>query len=187
MPPPRKHLLSLKERRTYTDATLLSKINERFVCEPNSGCWLWTGRVNIQGYGLVYAGGRSQLIASRAMYELTHSVQLPTEIFVCHRCDTPPCVNPHHLFLGTAGDNVRDAARKGRTNRWGGRRAGEANHGAKLTAADVEEIRRLGTSVPSRALGRRYGVSKTQICCIRSGKAWSADWTKLRHKPKKAA
>ena len=177
----RKHALSLRERRTYDDATMLAKIEARYECEPNSGCWLWSGNINGDGYGIAYCGGRSQMVASRLMYELTHQIDLPANLYVCHRCDTPACVNPAHLFLGTARDNALDAASKNRLNRWDGRRAGERNHAAKLTKAQVEEIRRIGYTQSAQSLAKRFGVSKTAITSIRSGRAWFEDWQRRRY------
>ena len=63
-------------------------------------------------------GGKTEF-AHRMAYRLY--VGEPGDLFVCHHCDTPLCVNPDHLFLGTATDNIRDAMRKGRrklTYRW---------------------------------------------------------------------
>jgi hypothetical protein len=48
---------------------------------------------------------------------LVRRVRRMNRIFVLHRCDTPACVNPDHLFLGTAKDNALDREAKGR-GRW---------------------------------------------------------------------
>jgi len=79
--------------------------------EPMSGCWLWTGRYITTGYGAL-KGGVTQL-AHRAMWRAHHG-EIPRGLFVLHRCDVRCCVNPAHLFLGTAQDNTKDMVRKGR-------------------------------------------------------------------------
>jgi hypothetical protein len=51
--------------------------------------------------------------AHRIAWELTNG-PIPAGLFVCHHCDTPGCVRPDHLFLGTAQENMQDASRKDR-------------------------------------------------------------------------
>lgn len=80
---------------------------------PEGTCWQWTkGPKN--GYGQVWWGGRLQLV-HRVCWELSYG-PIPEGMLVCHRCDNPPCVRPSHLFLGTHGDNARDAWAKGRAS-----------------------------------------------------------------------
>jgi hypothetical protein len=78
---------------------------------PEAGCWLWVGTTT-RGYGRIRAFGSTQR-AHRVSW-LIHRGPIPSGIGVCHRCDTPSCVNPDHLFLGDQRDNLRDMVRKGR-------------------------------------------------------------------------
>lgn len=113
------------------------------LVDQTSECWLWTaGKSN--GYG-VY---RHSLKAHRVSYELSFG-PIPVGMFVCHKCDTPLCVRPDHLFLGTAGDNNADRAAKGRSrgtfhtgpDHPATQRSGETHWQAKLSAVDVIAIR----------------------------------------------
>ena len=74
-------------------------------------CWLWLGRVTVGGYGRI---GKIQILAHRLSWEI-HNGPIPKDLFILHKCDNPPCVNPEHLFIGTQIDNMRDCAINERT------------------------------------------------------------------------
>lgn len=75
------------------------------------GCWIWAGSKNATGYGGFRFRGQTKLV-HRVAYELF--VGDPSGLLVCHSCDTPLCVRPSHLFLGTVKDNSADMVAKGR-------------------------------------------------------------------------
>lgn len=132
------------------------------------GCWLWVGCRLKTGYGKFHLNGKT-VRAHRLAYEMLVG-PIPRGLLVCHHCDTRLCVKPDHLFVGTDGDNARDAAKKGRFRDI----AGEKNYTAKLRAADIPIIRhRLSSGQePCRAIARDYGVSRFTIADINSGRAW---------------
>jgi hypothetical protein len=139
---------------------------QRSIPEPNSGCWLWEGAVNWKGYGRMLWEGRS-IGAHRALFFIT-SGPVPRHIDVCHRCDTPACVNPDHLFAGTRADNMRDASIKKRIRT--PVLSGEACPNSKLTLAQVRHIKTDARS--NRAMAKIYGVDKGTIAAIRNGITW---------------
>lgn len=80
---------------------------------PETGCWEWLGARANGGYGLFAVQNPRRITAHRYSWEL-HNGPIPAGMHVLHHCDNPPCVNPAHLFLGTASDNMRDMLAKGR-------------------------------------------------------------------------
>lgn len=150
------HTKSLKE----------STPEERFWSFVDKGgeCWLWTGGTNYppKDYGHLKVEGRT-VLAHRFSYEL-HKGPVPDGMSVCHSCDTPRCVNPNHLWVGTAADNSADMLAKGR----------HTIHAAKLTPAEVRTIRRLRSEkgYTYEALGERFGVSGVAIRYAVTRKTW---------------
>lgn len=89
-----------------------SDVLARVATVPEAGCWLWMGGAYPSGYGRMTSGGKNRR-AHRGVWELVNG-PIPEGLAVCHKCDTPLCVNPDHLFLGSQAANVRDMAAKGR-------------------------------------------------------------------------
>lgn len=90
------------------------RIESKSAPIPESGCWLWQGYTSgKEGYGRIIVNGAS-LRAHRVSYEAFIG-PIPEGMLICHKCDTPLCVNPNHLFIGSNQDNQRDASAKGRS------------------------------------------------------------------------
>jgi len=133
-----------------------------------SECWLWMGARYLGGYGRIRRDGR-QMGAHREAFALAYGAPVPRGVMVCHRCDNPPCVNPAHLFLGTAADNNADRHHKGRD----ARQKGELHPSAKLTDADVLEMRKLrATGEQFKDLAARFGVTTQAAFLAATGRTW---------------
>lgn len=82
--------------------------------EERGECWIWQGKILEpgMGYGLVSQHAKWTL-AHRFSYK-TFVGEIPDGMQVLHHCDTPACINPEHLYLGTQKDNIQDMIHKGR-------------------------------------------------------------------------
>jgi hypothetical protein len=155
----------------------LSKINK------TEGCWLFTGCRNKKGYGLFWLGITrvgGMTAAHRFAYE-TFNGPITAGLMVLHSCDNPPCVNPAHLFLGTALDNNLDRQRKGRSatgDRSGSRTKpqsrprGEQAARSVLTADDVRTIRATYGIRTGAELAAEYGIAKPTVYNIVARRIW---------------
>lgn len=129
-------------------------------------CWSWKGYKNPAGYGETCIDG-VRMNAHIASW-LYHFGEILSGLCVCHKCDNPACVNPHHLFLGTKIDNINDMVRKGR-------QASGINSGAcKLKEEDVLQIREKYQTgqYTQRLLAKLYNVSQTTILSILKRRTW---------------
>ena len=176
---------------------LAERFHEKYERVPESGCWIWTAsRMAKGGYGkiVLHQGDQIATGAHRVSWIL-HNGPIPDGLWVLHQCDVPACVNPEHLFLGTAKDNNRDCAQKGRKAemprrvfygppkpRWlvgknrirklKGRpdQKGEKNWNARLDWVKVADIR--AKRVSRAEYSRLYGVCPKTISEIWSGRTW---------------
>ena len=138
--------------------------------QDHSGCWKWKLSTDSKGYGQFKIGSRKngtreRVMAHRFSYML-HFVEIPKGMYVLHRCDNPPCVNPKHLWLGTIADNNKDMIDKGRNV------VGVDMPQSKLNEIDVRLIRALGSLFPHRTLAPVFGVSQATISKIVRHAAW---------------
>lgn len=134
-------------------------------------CWVWLRHKKANGYGQTSAPGTRY--AHRRAWELANG-PIPIGLWVLHRCDNPPCVNPQHLFLGNRADNVRDMVSKGRhgfhrhpESAANGDRNGARIHPERLSRGDAHWSR---TSPEKRATGHRHGSNTKPETRVRGSK-----------------
>lgn len=146
------------------------------VKKVHGGCWEWTGACSHNGYGTL-STSYPERRAHRYVW-LTQHGPIPRGMLVLHKCDNRRCVNPSHLFLGTAKDNTRDMQAKGRLYAPGPKTplTGESGPMSKLTRADVLQIRssyRPYVKGMTESLAKQFGVSKAEILNVATGKRWA--------------
>lgn len=135
---------------------------EMYDVEAFTGCWLWLGTVDTNGYG--HCSLRGRRVSAHRLFFAQHKHPIPAGLCVCHTCDTPSCVNPDHLWLGTRGANNADMTRKGRH--------GRAN--ARMTAKQVRVLRAIPQRLrpEQKTLAAIFAVSRSTISEILGGKRW---------------
>jgi hypothetical protein len=129
----------------------------RSILDPGTGCWLFQGAHDRDGYGQARRQG-VLVLAHRAAYEAVNG-PIPKGQVMLHSCDQPQCCNPDHVTPGTQADNMADAAAKGRTA------SGSRNGMAKLTETQRREI--LASDAPAGELAAAYGVGVRTIDRVR--------------------
>lgn len=177
-----RHALRLSQGDAMTKADELNALADRCRVEMGAdACWPWrTGKK-----GSIWINGLKYLV-SRVMLERKLQRTIRPGLLACHTCDNPPCFNPAHLYEGTHADNMRDMKERqryfaatqptrflecitaaGKKTDW---TKGEGNPKAVLSSAEIARIR--SSAVPTKDLARLYGIHRTTIQRIRSGKRW---------------
>lgn len=143
----------------HAKGTPEERLYQRIRIVPD-GCWEWLGNRLPRGYGQISVkenGRWTMRYAHRVSYEVHHG-PIPEGLYVLHSCDNPPCVNPDHLRIGSAAENMAEMKERGRSGR-------------VMTADWVRAIR---GSVDSTAdLARFFGCHWSSIASIRKGRNWS--------------
>jgi hypothetical protein len=141
--------------------------------EKSAGCWNWKGSLNSNGYGQISSfRGKSPYKAHRVSWFLEYG-SWPTQC-ILHKCDNPKCVRPEHLFEGTRADNIADMVKKKRHRppvHCLNHLPGEQHATSRLSNQDILDIR-FSVGITQAELGRKFGVTQTQISSIRLGKQW---------------
>jgi NTP pyrophosphatase (non-canonical NTP hydrolase) len=142
-----------------------NKVN---VAGPDE-CWEWTARKIKSGYGSMkwptINNPDAQMLGHRLSWMINVG-PIPDGSMVLHKCDNKGCVNPNHLFLGNASDNVRDCIAKGRNNPV----IGEKQWASKITRIEALHIRHSEDKLYE--IAKKYGISKSSARSIKKGLTW---------------
>lgn len=143
-----------------------------YIVDPQTGCWNWCRQKFPKGYGAIYFN-HHLIPAHRASLLIYKKFNIKSKLYVLHRCDNKSCVNPKHLFLGTAYDNYHDSKMKNRNC------AGERHGRSKLKYEQIREIRLLRRQgMTFVAIAKKFGVRHSTIMAIIKGETWKQEGIK---------
>ena len=149
-------------------------LEERFWAKVDkgdgTGCWRWTGGT-CKGYGTMWDASIGHASRANRISWLIHNGPIPDGAYVLHKCDTPACVRPDHLWLGTQRQNIADCQSKGRFHP--GRHLGEHHPRTKLKDSDIAEIRKLcSNGITQSIVAERFEVTQSCVSAIVCRTSW---------------
>lgn len=130
----------------------------------DSGCWIWLGVKNKDGYGMACYKG----VVVRA-HRLSYFRSVGVKDFgglVLHKCDNRACINPSHLYAGTNQDNTNDMKSRNRFSR----RFGSKNSQSKISESDAVSI--FIDNRCHKEIAKDYGLSASAVSSIKTGRNW---------------
>lgn len=154
------------------EAAAVARAYERMMARTErqpDGCLIFTGATDGHGYANVRVGKR--VMNGHRLAWIHRHGQPPAGLEVMHTCDRPPCLEDEHHRLGTHLENLLDCVAKGRARR--NPRRGADSPTARLTAAQVAEIRALKGTMGQRAIARRFSISQAHVGRIHRGESWA--------------
>lgn len=148
---------------------LNKKFDERYEVVSESGCWIWTGALSshpTHRYGNLPIGKSANYKAHRYSAARFMQAKLTSRDFVCHKCDVTECVNPDHLYVGSAATNADDREVRSRNTYL----RGEDHNMCKISKVDAQNI--FLEKGKHKDIAERYGVSRPAVTAIKAGRIW---------------
>ena len=131
----------------------INRITDRVVVDDND-CWIWQGSKDNHGYGMAVGYKHAKIDKAHRVSYRMFVEEIPAGKSICHTCDVRACVNPDHLYCGTARDNARDAKERGRLT--GSRK--------RLTAEQKKQMALLHTEgITKQEIAETFGVSQMTV------------------------
>lgn len=153
-------------QENYSKKPVGAKIKPIKYMINDDGCWICTSHKGAAGYPNVYRN-RAQQRMARYVYELKTGIKVPEKKILSHSCKNPACINPEHMRVFTQRESVAERDKLGRQSK------GENVHSAKLTEADVINIRKeIARGIKQAELARQYNVAFTTINRIHRKRSW---------------
>lgn len=135
------------------------------IRKPKTGCWLWPGTKDARGYGRIFVEYRGGKPFGAFAHRVAYAIFVDKIIHgreICHKCDTPACVRPDHLFMGTHADNMTDGILKGRFRNCGkNQKRGDDHPRIKISDRDIRRMRDLynGGQFTMAQIAKTFGIS----------------------------